>query len=357
MDSNPSSNLTPVELPTAKVVFLVFLSLLLFFSGVFVWLTPLPLIYGLRHSKRPHSSSSLLLAFALLVGLYLGLFPWVMGRVGLERALQYFFWLPGAGFFPEGEVLKMMSFGLSYYLLFVVMAVFLVRYEKKAYSFPRMLLQIGGILGFGLFVWLLFYTRGNFALFFKELESSFYHLFQQMISTNATQDPAMQEQLALLQEHLKTAVYYFVLLMPAMLMNMFLFVLWLNVQVGRRLFARSGLFANTGGFSQWELPFFFVWTIIGWALLLLLDIYWLKVEFLKIIALNFFLVFALLYFFQGLAITSFYMQKWIFSPLIRLSFYLVLLIFFQPVSLLLMTFGFFDSWFDFRKLTPKPAGS
>jgi uncharacterized protein YybS (DUF2232 family) len=159
--------------------------------------------------------------------------------------------------------------------------------------------------------------------------------------------------MAVLQSYGPTVIYYAVRLIPGMILAMAIFVTWLNIVVSRRIFLKEGFFEKLGSLKQWQVPFGFVWAWIGIALLLVADIYFLKVNYLKLFAFNAFIIFGLIYFFQGLAILAFYNQRWALPPLARLVFYLLFFIFFQPFSLILLAVGFFDSWFNFRKLTPK----
>jgi uncharacterized protein YybS (DUF2232 family) len=165
----------------------------------------------------------------------------------------------------------------------------------------------------------------------------------------------VQQQLILLDTHKESIAYYATRLIPGMVICTAIFVIWLNVVVAQKIFYRDGVFPNLVSLRTWRLPFVYVWILIGVAGLLLLDVYIFKINIFKMAALNVFLIFALIYFFQGLSILAFFSQRWAVSPLIKIGFYVLFFLFFQPLGFLLLAFGFFDSWFDFRKLSSKTA--
>ena len=112
-------------------------------------------------------------------------------------------------------------------------------------------------------------------------------------------------------------------------------------------FAKSPLVRN--------LSFFTSGNLISKAILFLVNAYLWDQEGVNFVLINCFIVFLTLYFFQGLAIVSFYMSLKGITPWMRFLLYSILLIFFQPLGLLLVGAGFFDSWFNFRKLNIHPT--
>ena len=71
------------------------------------------------------------------------------------------------------------------------------------------------------------------------------------------------------------------------------------------------------------------------------------------VGLNVLIILLTVYFFQGIAIVSFYFNRKQFPKIAR--FLLYGLIFIQQLLLMVViAFGFFDTWLDFRKLNKKP---
>jgi hypothetical protein len=76
----------------------------------------------------------------------------------------------------------------------------------------------------------------------------------------------------------------------------------------------------------------------------------------KIIGLNSLLVILVIYFFQGIAVVSYFFEKKRFPTFLRLIFYTLLAI--QQLFLLcVIGIGLFDIWINFRKLNVENNGS
>ncbi len=329
------------------------LTFLLFVSGLLVWLTPMPLLYQYHKNGRGPAITSFVIALLAVAFIYFGVVPWIVATWGKVGSSPLIFWLPGMGSL-DGAGLHPGFFGLSYLSFYGLIGIFLGLWEPKEFQVTRLVGKILLILTLLLTIWLAVISGGRLTALFHEAENYFGLLLNQMagqIPEDAT--PEIRDQLAILKTHGDTIVYYAVRLIPGMLMAMTLFVVWLNLVVARKLFVKDELFKKLGPLRNWQMPFGFVWLLIGMAVLLLADVYWIQWGLLKILALNFFIVFGLSYFLQGLAILAFYGQKWSIPPLVKLLGYLIFLLFFQPIGVLLLGVGFFDSWFDFRKLTAK----
>ncbi|HKX11681.1 MAG TPA: DUF2232 domain-containing protein [bacterium] len=329
------------------------ISLALYLSGLLVWLTPLPVLYAYRKGGMLKSLVAVLIPTALLWLVYEGLVPYFSENYGAEQALKFFFWVPGLGLASPGSTWNPAIFGIVYYLFFALLGVLLGEFEPQPYRMTRLVGQTAGFVGVCLLSWLLLYTAGHWTAFVQGLEAYFVRLLEE-VSKVPPGNEEMELQWSLIRSNAPSIAFYAVRLLPAMIFNMLIFVVWLNVVVSRRLFgAKAAWFPSVGNLHRWRFPFAGVWVLIGFALLLALDIYVVKGEVLKLLAINAFLVFGLVYLFQGLAIVAFYLGRWNLSPMLRLLFYSILVLFFQPLSFLLVAFGFFDSWFDFRRLQKK----
>src|SRR5262249_21461721 len=125
----------------------------------------------------------------------------------------------------------------------------------------------------------------------------------------------------------------------------------------RRLFHVFSFFGELGEFYTFRMPFFFVWTVIAGLSVFLINAYFWDGLTLKFLLFNFFIVLLAVYFFQGLAILSFYLILKVVYTWLRFLCYSLLLLFLQPLGLLLIAVGFFDSWFNFRRLKTHPSAS
>lgn len=330
------------------------LAVLLYLSGLLLWLTPVPFLVTGKKKGPKAAWGGLLLGLILLGVMYLGLVPWLVQHLGWEKAQQFLFWLPGIGL-GSGNSRLAGAFGLPYFFFYGLMGTLLALWEPTDKNPTLLVAKVVGILLVAVLLWVFWWSGGALSELIGRAEGYFQGLLGQMLKGPAEGAPEIREQMAVLRTYGPTVIYYAVRLIPGMILAMAIFVTWLNIVVSRRLFWKDSFFENLGSLKQWQLPFGFVWALIGVALLMVADIYLLKINYLKLFALNAFIVFGLIYFFQGLAILAFYNQRWALPPWVRLIFYLLFFIFFQPFSVVLLAIGFFDSWFDFRKLTPRPA--
>jgi len=354
MDANELTREGRPPLGLQGILGLGMMSLALYLSGILVWLTPLPIFYAYKNGRGLKSLSGVLLPAIFLLSVYGILMPMSVDRFGAEQAMKFFFWLPGMGLGSESSW-DPAIFGIVYFLFFAMMGTLLGEMEPRPVSITRLIGQCVSLLALSLAFWLLFYAWGQWGDFVRGIESFFIKVIQEVTQVPPANEE-MQAQWSLLRDHAARIAYYAVRLLPAMILNLMIFLLWLNIVAARRLFGGAErVFPSLGLLRVWRLPFLGVWLVIAFAFLCLFDVYVLKTEWLMLLTLNAFMVFTLVYFFQGLAIVTFYLNRWKLSPMIRLALYSVLILFFQPLSFLLVAFGFFDSWFDFRKLTLKSA--
>jgi uncharacterized protein YybS (DUF2232 family) len=122
--------------------------------------------------------------------------------------------------------------------------------------------------------------------------------------------------------------------------------LWL---VALRLAGRWVSWPQTRSWQTWQTPPWLIWILIasGFALFL-------PVQELSIPLRNVFGVTLACYFCQGLAIVSYYLQRFGLPRGLRVASYLLIAIQ-QIVAGLVLILGIFDFWGDFRRLEPRPA--
>ncbi|MBW1728882.1 MAG: YybS family protein [Deltaproteobacteria bacterium] len=197
-------------------------------------------------------------------------------------------------------------------------------------------------------------------LFYNNLsDKGFYTLVAEYVSKNLTLTLEIYENMGVSQESihmisnsLENIEYVLIRIIPALVVASTLFVSWTNLLVAKPILKSHGCFyPSFGSLKNWKAPEFLVWGIIGCGLLLLLP-----EKIFKFFGLNGLLIMLTIYFFQGIAIVSFYFEKKNFPRLLR--FFLYSLIALQQVVLLVIIgLGFFDMWLNFRKLEHSPGNS
>jgi uncharacterized protein YybS (DUF2232 family) len=136
------------------------------------------------------------------------------------------------------------------------------------------------------------------------------------------------------------------LIMPSILTGVMLLTIWFAMAAGSRV-----AFVLTGKspwqqYRYWRLPDRLVWLMISAALVALIPAGLLKVG-----GINALVVGGLVYWFQGLAVFSFFLHKWNLPILLR-AFLYVMVVFQSFGTVILVGTGLADVWLDFRKIRP-----
>ncbi len=139
-------------------------------------------------------------------------------------------------------------------------------------------------------------------------------------------------------------------LLPAFVVTSMLFVSWVSVVTAKFVFSlKSVPYPDFGQLNHWKAPEVLVWAVISCSVAVFLPqmgIRW--------VGINGLLILATIYFFQGIAIVSFFFDKKNLAKLLRVILYGMILL--QPfIFILVILLGFFDMWIDFRRLN-QPSG-
>jgi len=154
-----------------------------------------------------------------------------------------------------------------------------------------------------------------------------------------------EENIRLIVASLDRIQYVLVRLLPAMAVTSILVVVWANLILGRSALVRRGLSApDFGRLRLWKAPEPLVWIAIGAGLLLLVPSVGLK-----LIGANVLLILMTVYFFQGIAIVAYYFERKALPRPLRIFLYSLIAIQ-QVLLLLIVVLGFFDLWFNFRRM-------
>jgi uncharacterized protein YybS (DUF2232 family) len=159
-----------------------------------------------------------------------------------------------------------------------------------------------------------------------------------------------EENVRLISQTLDQIHQVLVKIIPALVTASTLFVAWSNLLLAKPLLRSRALFyPDFGPLKMWKAPEALVWVVIGCALALFIPM-----TPMKIIGSNGLLILMMIYFFQGIAIVSFYFEKKRFPRFIRFFFY-TLIALQQLILLIVIGLGFFDMWVNFRR-SGKPTG-
>ncbi len=157
------------------------------------------------------------------------------------------------------------------------------------------------------------------------------------------------EGLEVLRERAPQIIEMMLRIMPALAFVGFVAVILVNLFfLYRRFSHHHSLFASTGDVREWKSPEPLIWCFILSGFSLFLP----EWEGIKTLALNLFLVIAVFYFLQGLAIVAYYFHHKHVPYFLRSLAY-ALIVFEQFFTLFVVGLGLFDLWGDFRRLKKK----
>ena len=154
-----------------------------------------------------------------------------------------------------------------------------------------------------------------------------------------------QESIHMLSNSLESIQYVLIRIIPALVVSSTLFISWTSLLLAKPLLkSRKLFFPSYDSLKLWKAPEYLVWGIIGCGAIILLPN-----KTVKIFGLNGLLIFMTIYFFQGIAIVSFYFEKKKFPRMLRFILYSFIALQ-QIILLVVIGLGFFDIWLNFRKL-------
>ncbi|KPA10051.1 conserved hypothetical protein, membrane [Candidatus Magnetomorum sp. HK-1] len=156
------------------------------------------------------------------------------------------------------------------------------------------------------------------------------------------------EQVTKLSQSLENIVYVLIRIIPSISIALLMILSWLNLLAARTIFQRHQLsFPEFGSLNCWKSPDILVWGVIVSGSIMLIPS-----DMLTILGCNALIVLMVIYFFQGIAVMSFFFEKKNVSKLVRMMLYSFIVIH-QLSLILIIGIGLFDVWADFRKQNPE----
>lgn len=152
------------------------------------------------------------------------------------------------------------------------------------------------------------------------------------------------EQVQMIRENAPKLTLFFTGIFPALSLSGIVLTVWVNLLAGRRLFQTSGIpFPDFGDLTTWKAPERLVWIVIIAGCMLLVPM-----EGITVVGMNLLIANGLIYLFQGLAIAAFFFRQKQVPRMFRIFFYGLILVQ-QYMLIVIIAFGLFDMWVDFRK--------
>ncbi|MFH1727632.1 MAG: DUF2232 domain-containing protein [Pseudomonadota bacterium] len=172
---------------------------------------------------------------------------------------------------------------------------------------------------------------------------------------------------SVLVNSIKENISFLVKIAPSLIFAITAFILWLNLSIfysvvcskfdqrhslisliflkfSENMEPKEKLFTEEN-LRNITYPDYMIWLVI--SCMFIFSLQWLlDIEFISRLGYNIVIFAAVIYFFQGLSICTFYIKKWKFSLFFRILSYIVMFLHYLIVILI----GILDHWFDFRKI-------
>lgn len=232
---------------------------------------------------------------------------------------------------------KGLAFDILYFGSLLVTGFLLGECVERHMGIERTMIFTGlGVLGsaFGAFVLYIIFQDQTMAAIVSDYVTRYFSLTAQLYSDMGIQ----QNQIEMLNSA-------FLIVLPGMFLVSFMATIWMNILIIKKLLLKKGfVLKNLDTLNQYKTPDFLVWVVIVLGLMLFLPM-----EAPKYFSINCLIIFMLVYFFQGIAVVSFFFQKKGSPAALRVFCYSLIAV--QLYFLILIIgLGFFDNWINFRKL-------
>ncbi len=319
------------------------IAVVLYFSGLLVMLTPLPILYASVVRGRLHGIVAALVAGVAVAALYIVAVP-----AGGAAATGPLSWLPLPGQGLEGffPVAFLRAAGIGYFAFYAATALMLAEGAFRRWDLPR---WGGAALAVGLAViaavagWALWSGATGLE---GGVRSFVLSAIQQVAEANRAAG-GEAGQIAFLADRADEVATALLGLLPSIVFALALFAVVVNIIVARRLIRGHHVFAHVHNVARFRLPDAVIWGLIASGALFFIDRYAVHGGALATVGLNGLIAFGALYFLQGMAVIVYFLQG-VKMPLVRTLAYVAMLIFLQTVSLALVAVGVADVWIDFR---------
>ncbi len=316
----------------------------LYISGLLVILTPLPLVYVSATAGRKNGVAAAVLSFALVVALYVVAFLSAPGDNVAALSVP----LPGLGLATHFSALSVKLFGGGYFLFFLVVALVLaeaVRYHWGLVKGGSSALIAG--LGLALLVALVA-ELATATHIIAAVRGYLEYMVAEIAKLQQTAGVA-NSQTILLQEHGPEVASFVFNIIPSLVFVFALVAVVVNLLFSRRFIRMPHLFSgHSWDVAAFRISDYYVWAVIGAAAVFFAGRYLVKIAPLEYAGINVLIAMGAVYFFQGLAVVSYFLRRVRF-PLLKIAAYIFIILFFQSVGVVIMGLGLADVWVDFRR--------
>lgn len=236
------------------------------------------------------------------------------------------------------------AFNLLYFGFFLLTGFFLGEFMERLMSIEKIMLYTCGVV-FSITTLIFFLYAASQNLEVSGLIAEYISSYKAFSSSFFNDTAGLYSQVEVDVQRLENINEIFVRILPAVFINSYLTMMWLNILYMKRLLAKKGIVIESlKNLKKWKAPDALVAAVIISGVFCFLP----SVA-IKPIAQNCLFVLLFVYLLQGIAVASFYFDKKQAPYILRFFFYALIAV--QPLFMLLVIgFGLSDTWFNFRKL-------
>ncbi len=316
------------------------LSVLMYASGFLVIFTPLPLMYACVARGRSSFLLSASMGAMLVVALEL------MLKSGGGDMVAKIVTLPTVAVGGSLTETATLVAGVVHYFYFALIAFVLGLGAMRKWDLMR-------VCGFAVVAGMLVLATavasavsGGVQEALGSLRTILGQTLEEIVELNR-QANVNSAYLNLLVEKKDAIVSFLIGILPSLAFSATLFVVALNFIVCRRILRKNHPFSHVHNAARFRLPDWFVWVGIASGFLFFINQYTIKDGAALVAAANGMIIALSAYFFQGMAVVAYLLQQ-IKAPFTRTILYLIIIMFFQTISVMIVALGVADVWADFR---------
>ena len=299
------------------------------------------LVNGVLITSLIFAASILIPVFGFFCSLFIPL-PTLYYRIKLGRTTGVF--IPVLGFIIMVAVMNSFTIDVVFFAELLLVGFILAELLESRFPIDKTILYTCGVVLISAVVSLFIFSSASGKNLFTLLSQYVAHNLE--LSLALYQSLGMSEEsLHLIRGSLGKIQYILVRIIPALTIASTLLVVWMNILASKALLKGKFRFhPDYENLNQWQAPDFLVWAVIGCGILMLFPVITAK-----LFGLNIILISMTIYFFQGMGIVSFFFQKKQVPRFFKILLYSLIAL--QQLALIaVIGIGFFDMWFNFRKL-------
>lgn len=323
---------------------------LLFCSGFLVFFTPFPLFFVFAMYDRKFAWRTVVVSLMLVAAIYFILFPLFYGITEKWSFAKFIFVVPATGLVDYFTMSGAKYIGLTYFAYFTLLGVLFGEGMTRKWPLTKWFaVSVGSAFLLSLVVVGVWKMTG--VAVYDHVHRYMQSILNELIRAQEASGSNASSLFAIKSEA-EAIVNFSIRIIPSVVFLFGLTIASLNQLLARWIIRRPEKFSQYGDVARFSVPQAFVWVTIGLGFLFFFNLVVVHNDILRFFAINGLIVFAGIYFLQGLIILSYLLRK-IGARWLKLAIYVMIFLFIQFAIPIVALFGFSDLWIDFRRIYKK----